>query len=30
MAYQAMTSIYWQRTWFDTSVLQGGIYPMSF
>ncbi len=29
MAYQAMTSIYWQSTWFDTSVLRGGIYPMS-
>lgn len=30
MAYSQMNTIYWQNIWFNSDVLRGGIYAMSF
>ncbi|AVI64885.1 hypothetical protein CKQ84_02735 [Shewanella sp. WE21] len=30
MSYTGNNHIYWQNTWFNTDVLRGGLFAMSF
>lgn len=30
MSYTGNKHVYWQNTWFNTDVLRGGLFAMSF